>query len=83
MKKVTIHKAVILGSDHESVDSAIIELTEDLPKTNEITNEELVALFKTDAKKIMEIFRTILPQGMRYQLLLLMLEDSKVYYTST
>jgi hypothetical protein len=82
MKNIIVHKAdrLIEDQDVESVTLAIDKAIPRVPSGMSLPDAE--DLFRSDAQAIRDALRS-LPQGTKYQLLLLLLNDAPVFYRGT
>lgn len=79
MKTIIVHKADRLTGDQD-VESVTLAIDKAIPRVpSGMPLPEAGDLFRSDAQAIRDALRS-LPQGTKYQLLLLLLNDAPVFY---
>lgn len=77
MSEIHLHKAdPILSS--KKIEDVRINIKDSLPKN--LSLDEAKSLYQFEANVLFDRLKNSLPQGTRYQLLLLMLNDSPIFY---
>ena len=74
---IKVHKADPIDPGNV-IDNSSISIVETLNPDN-LSLDDLGDLYKKDAEKIYAVLSHHLPRGTRHQLLLLMLEDAKIF----
>ncbi|MFX0183867.1 MAG: hypothetical protein ACFE95_12355 [Candidatus Hodarchaeota archaeon] len=77
MKRIILSKADPI-TNKEPVDQAIIDIRQKLPKFEDLKHTEMY--YRDEAADLWEILKNHTPQGMRHQLLILMLKDKEDLY---
>jgi len=77
MTKISLSKADPI-TNKEPVDQAIIDIRLNLPKFENLKHAEMC--YKDEAYELWEVLKNHTPQGMRHQLLILMLKDKEDLY---